>query len=79
MSRAMQGSFSSDNLEAREKKQNNYENTQTLNYAYMPHLEVFFDTQLATYDNIDMTSYNTLIIYLYLPLTSKVPSYTGYN
>ena len=45
----------------------------------MPHLEVFFDTELATYHNIDMASYNTLIIYLYLPLTSKVPSYTGYN
>ena len=66
----MQGSLSSDNLEAIEKRQKNYENTQTLNYACMPHLEVFFDTQLATYDNIDMTSYNTLISYLYVAVST---------
>ena len=66
----MQDSLSSDNLEAIEKRQKNYENTQTLNYACMPHLEVFFDTQLATYDNIDMTSYNTLISYLYVAVST---------
>ena len=49
----MHGSLSSDDLETREKRQKNYENMQTLNYAYMQHLEItFWYTASYTYDTI---------------------------
>ena len=54
---------------------------QTLNYAYMQHLEIIFGTSQLTTQIYSMSSYNKLINYRHLTstFTSKIMSNTGYN